>query len=368
MAIKFDPKTGSWMVTFSKRHPATRQPKSLRRIGLKSKSEAKRVERELIITIENSFKEDTGLKWPELAKMYMDDKRLSDWTEKTYENCKICLEAHTFADWKDRFIDSISPHEIKELIIQKVGTRSTSHQKTLLKFIRGTFQFAVDKRILKSNNPTPRLSFQVGDKIKKVLTEQQVRVFLNKAKELDWEWYPHWMLALYLGMRNGELYALTWDKVNFDTKQILVNLSWNNKDGEKCTKSGDDRIVPINEGELLPFLKKLKLENADSHYVLPRISKWDKGEQARELRLFLRSIGLPELRFHDLRATWATLLLSKGVPAVKVMSMGGWSDYKTLVIYLRKAGIGLEGATDILKLESSNDVGKVLKFGLSSDA
>jgi hypothetical protein len=115
-------------------------------------------------------------------------------------------------------------------------------------------------------------------------------------------------------------------------------------------------------------LKKLKLQSGDSLYVLPKISQWDKGEQARELRLFLRGLGLPEIRFHDLRATWATLLLSKGVPAVKVMSMGGWKDYKAMVIYLRKVGIGLEGATNVLNLHNTTEeVGKVLKFGLRSD-
>ena len=81
--------------------------------------------------------------------------------------------------------------------------------------------------------------------IKKVLTQDQVAVFLNRAKEYGIQWYPHWCLALYTGMRNGELYALTWDKVNFEQRQILVSRAWNNKDGFKDTKSGDDRIVQV---------------------------------------------------------------------------------------------------------------------------
>ncbi|MBL6990117.1 MAG: hypothetical protein ISR65_10080 [Bacteriovoracaceae bacterium] len=36
------------------------------------------------------------------------------------------------------------------------------------------------------------------------------------------------------------------------------------------------------------------------------------------------------MRPHDLRATWATLMLSKGIPPIKVMAMGGWS---LLLIY-----------------------------------
>ena len=139
---------------------------------------------------------------------------------------------------------------------------------------------------------------------------------------------------------------MTWDKVNLDTKQILVNCSWSSKDGFKSTKSGNDRVVEIPV-PLLPVLTELKLKSANE-FVLPRLWKWDQGEQARTLRLFLKSIGLPEIRFHDLRASWATLLLSKGVAPSKVMSMGGWSDMKTMMIYMRKAGIDIKGATSCL--------------------
>ena len=57
-------------------------------------------------------------------------------------------------------------------------------------------------------NPAPEMKFKVGDKIRKALTEEQARTLLNKAKEYDWEWYPHCTIALYTGMGNGELFAL----------------------------------------------------------------------------------------------------------------------------------------------------------------
>lgn len=86
--------------------------------------------------------------------------------------------------------------------------------------------------------------------------------------------------------------------------------------------------------------------------MLPRIDKWDKGEQARELRLFLMGLGLPRIRFHDLRATWATIMLSKGVEPIKVMVMGGWKDLKTMQFYIRKAGVNICGIYDELKLHN----------------
>jgi integrase len=105
------------------------------------------------------------------------------------------------------------------------------------------------------------------------------------------------------------------------------------------------------------------LEDVDTNFVLQRIDKWDKGEQARELRLFLMSLGLPTIRFHDLRATLATIMLSRGVEPVKVLKLGGWRDLKTAQIYLRKAGVDVRGSADALDLHNpGNQSAAVLSF------
>ena len=207
------------------------------------------------------------------------------------------------------------------------------------------------------------MKFRPGDKIKKVLTVEQVRILLQSAKDLQWPWYPHYALALYSGIRNGELYALAWDKVDFERRQILVSQSWNKVDGYKETKSGDDRIVEIAPN-LLTVMKELKLKTGSAPFVLPRNREWDRGDQARELRRFLEGIGLPPIRFHDLRATWATIMLSNGVPPLKVMIMGGWCDLKTMQFYVRRSGVDITGITDGLNLHDPTFSGcKVLDFG-----
>jgi len=113
----------------------------------------------------------------------------------------------------------------------------------------------------------------------------------------------------------------------------------------------------------MTVLKELKLKQIDSHFVLARSRNWEKGEQARMLRMFLQGIGLPEVRFHDLRATWATIMLSRGVEPIKVMSMGGWKNLKTMQIYIRKVGVNIKGITDGLDLhDPSFNEGKVLSI------
>lgn len=350
---------GRYAVTYSKKHPVTKQAVSLKRIA-KTKAEAIRKERQLIAEIERKIAAQIIPTWGATKEGYYQDCRKRELHESTIYNAQKCLDAAT-REWDSRLINSISTEEIRDLIMIGYSHRSVSHQKSLLKFIRQAFQYAVDRNDL-HRNPGPKISFKIGDKIKKVLTEPQIRIVLEAAKRMDWSWYYHVAAAIYTGMRNGELYALTWDRVNLVERQILVNCSWSKKDGFKETKSGDDRIVEIAP-PLLVLLKELKLSTPDTHYVLPRLRKWDMGDQARQLRQFLLGIGLPEIRFHDLRASWATIMLSKGIPPAKVMMMGGWKNIKTMMIYMRKAGVDIKGITDGLNLhDPSRSSAKVLDF------
>lgn len=362
MGIKRNPATGLYDVSYAQRHPITRKSIDLKRTKIKTLAEAKRIHAELIVLVHDKIKQKIVPKWSEFISKYLESVKLKGLTNGTIYGIERQLRAHTLPSWENKYVDEISTAQIHQLLNEKLGSNAESHKKYFIKCVRGAFGYALELGLV-NRNPTPLLKFKVSEKIQAGLTEEQILLLLQKAQALDWHWYPHYAVALFTGLRNGELYALTWDKVNLDKRQILVNLSWSSKDGYKSTKSGDDRIVEIPT-PLIPILRELKLNSAASDFVLPRLSKWDKGDQARELRFFLKSIGLHEVRFHDLRASWATMLLSKGVPPSQVMSMGGWRDMKTMMIYMRKAGINIKDSTSVLDHIEVHGVklGKVVEF------
>ena len=337
MGIKKNGETGLWEVSVCLRHPKSRQPKSKRRIGIESEAKAKRIERDLLFELQEEFKKQTVPTWKRCVQEFIQDFELKDISLKTVESYKLCLEKHTFEIWGNRLVDTLNEQEIRAFINSLSGIVSTSHQKNVLKYIRAVLSFALSKHYIQYL-PAPKMKLRTGNKLKGTLTEGQVKLLLSKAQEVNSEWYPIWAMALYTGMRNGELYALTWDKVDLDNKRIKVDCSWNKFDGLKSTKSGDDRWVGIPL-ELEEILRELQKQDVNPPFVLPRIDKWERNEQARELRMFLMGLGLPRIRFHDLRATWATLLLSKGVEPIKVMIVGGWKDLKTMAHYIRKSGV-----------------------------
>lgn len=343
MGVKYE-KNGTWTVSYSMRHPVTKKPISRRRKNIKNRVQANKVLKELIILTHNEFQKKECVSWSRLVCEFIDSSKLANLSMKTVLNRETCIKAYT-QEWNNKSIEDISSMDIRNVVLEKLKQRSEGHKKNLLKYIKLAFDSAVEAGYL-GHNPAPKMHFKIANKLKQVLNQEQVKQLLSKAKELDDEWYPIWAMAIMTGMRNGELYALTWDKVDLEKRIIKVDSSWNSKDGFKDTKSGDDRLVEIAE-KLLPLLNKLKKYN-DSFFVLPRLTKWDKGEQSRELRKFLISLGLPSIRFHDLRATWATILLNNGIEPIKVMKMGGWKDLKTMQHYIRLAGVEIKGITSVM--------------------
>ncbi len=205
-----------------------------------------------------------------------------------------------------------------------------------------------------------------------ILTLGEIRALLTQARDHDHAWYPTWAMALLTGMRSGELNALLWTDIEMVSEEIAraqekllaekrrygmirVTKTWNTRTKKTGpTKGGYWRSVPVS-GELYWLLTELKARTANQNHVLPRFWEWDKGEQARVLRTFCLGSSLKSIKFHTLRACFATQLISDGVAPTRVMKIGGWKDIKAMQRYIRMAGIDEAGATEGLKFLPSDE-------------
>ncbi len=349
--IKYDSNSKTWSASAHLRIPTLGSSRSLRRDNLKSEKEALNVHFKLKDALENRAKAASRPKWPQAIQEYELELSGRDMSEKTKRTYVGCLRSAVGDDWNDVYICDITSVEIKRIIKFKNKGHSESHRKSVRKFFNSFFEFMVLKGYVLSN-PTPKLKFKIGQRIETTLNYTQCTKLLDLAKQQKHEFYPVWMLALNTGMRSGELYALKWKFVDIEKRQIKVAGSWHPLDGYKdYTKSGYDRIVPMND-QLVEFLRSLTAGSSPEDFVLPRIKRWALGEQSKVLRTFLKCNNLPEIRFHDLRATCATLLMTKNVPLVVVMIIMGWRHLKTANLYFRKSAVDLMDATQCLDFQN----------------
>lgn len=286
--------------------------------------------------------------------------RWENWFDECMNRMKLEFQPSTVACYQTQVTKWIHPHwtgidlntitksDVYDVIFNKCeGFKTQFTKRNVLKMVKRIFQLAVEEGIL-DRNPCTGINVRVSEVESKVLTNTEVETFLNEARKSHHRFYPVWLMALMTGMRSGELYALKWPDIDFDSRIISVSKAWNSKCGITPTKSRRTRIVPVSE-DLLSFLKERKLSaGPEDEHVLPRLEEWTHGDQARVTREFCVGIGVTSIKFHDLRATFITNLLARGESLARVMSIVGHSELKTTNGYLRKAGVDVKGGTDKL--------------------
>jgi integrase len=344
----------------SKTNPAIRIQK--RKEGLETKAQAQRVETQLLEECIREAKnlESKGERWGEICQRwyeFQEENLLDPIVKDTRDDYLAALKKWTIEFWNLPYSEITKAHVRKVFSQMDDEGRSKSHQKKLKIIIHRIFMWGIDEGIIKNlhTSPASGIKFQRREeKQPEILTIDAILKLLNSAKTLESPWYPIWSMALLTGMRSGELFALEWGDINLKDRNIVCGKSYNKRhDIVKSTKGGYWRNIPIND-DLASLLSEL-FQKRDSIYVLPRLKEWVRGHQAKSLKTFCMGIGLTPIKFHTLRACFATQLIRNGVAPASVMKICGWKDLETMARYIRLAGIEEKGATASLQILPSRE-------------
>jgi len=315
-----------------------------KRRGIETLRQAQVCEFELKREIARLKEQKSSALWNEWVVECVQTMKLS-YRPSTVYSYESTAAKWTKIPWEKKEIKDITKQDVHELLFESMGRDTSPHtRKYVLKIIKRIFQMAVDHGYL-DRNPAQGMAIKVPETQKLVLTNSEAATLLREGKATNHRFYPVWVVALFTGMRSGELYALRWRDVDLENQMIHVSRSWSSKNGFTSTKNQKTRIVPISS-ELLLFLKEYRLEQGTKEFVLPRLQEWERGDAADTVRKFCKSIGITPIRFHDLRATFITNLLSRGESLARVMAIVGHADIDTTNVYLRLAGVEIRGATD----------------------
>ncbi len=186
-----------------------------------------------------------------------------------------------------------------------------------------------------------------------VLSAQEAAKIFRDAK--NDELYPIIALTMCTGLRKGEVMGLTWNNVNFADHELYVT-------GSLCRVYGE----PDEKGRIPCEYKIMEPKTAKSKRTIPLIKKAEealyiqKQRQEQEKRIyseiyddkglvfaecdgnflkqrafmdryhaFLKKYGVTDVRFHDLRHTFASLLLESGEPPKVIQELLGHTNIST---------------------------------------
>jgi len=248
----------------------------------------------------------------------------------------------------------IPPKFVREELdqLEASGTCSRALTRIILKEIKCVFGFALDAGYLEHAPVREMKNRKVPKKRKVALTHAELSKFLFEAKRRNHPYYRVWLVALVTGCRRSEIAGLKWTDFDFKNGLIYLQRQLKPKEGEvPFLKSKEDRVIAIPNHVIPEFLQwKLEAKSDEDCVITLTDKKWVTGFQAQVTRAFCNEIGIKEVTFHQLRATYITAALTDNIALGIVKENVGHAKLATTDEYFRASGIDMRGKLDGLEI------------------
>lgn len=297
-------------------------------------------QKELTSKLRQNIDAYQGVKLTEDSRM-----TLTEWLDRWLEQMALTIRPSTL----DRYHSDME-HHVKPHLGQKKLTQLTAEGlRELYRFlleqgriaprpgqslglspttVRGihaalhqALQAAADQCLI-PNNPAKQVAPpKITHKPMKILNEEQMDTFLA-AVDGNEIWRDFFYTELTTGLRLGEICGLMWNDFDGQKGTLRVNRTLHKENGGRLV-AGDTKtyagtrtiLLPTSTAERLRLRKKTSYSPWIFHDPLRPEAPLNPGTAYRQLKKVLQETKLPELRFHDLRHTFATHALANGVDA-----------------------------------------------------
>ena len=287
--------------------------------------------------------------------IYLPDKKIpnfkqvaKDWIEYKKPNLRhstwSVYEGHTrnhFEDFNPIKINRITTANVEKWIFtrHKEGMNLSTIKKILVS-LGQIMAYAVRHGYI-DYNPVrdaerPRGNGKSEESKIRVLPPAEINAFLDAEKDMKYR--TLFMLAVFSGARQGELLGLKWSDVKWEDNQIHIQRTFNKGNWYDVKTAASNRKIDIGPS-MIAKLKEWKLASPPNAHDLVFPNKAGKPIDHNNLIKWhfypcLEKAGLPKIRFHDLRHTYASLLIEQGENIKYIQSqLGHSSPTVTLNVY-----------------------------------
>ena len=278
------------------------------------------------------------------VKRFLGDKQLSSLTTADIQKFYNKIKKHGRIE-----TDRSGTHELSDGMVRKVHM-----------MLHEALDVAVRERLI-PRNPTNGTTIPKNNyPEKQILDDAQLEIFLDAIKQEE-HWYDFFYLEIMTGLRRGEICALKWSDVDFEESKLKVQRSVSTKRGgglnigETKTSTGTRCIIlPPSVREMLIKRK----QTAISEWIFPSFlnptEPINPSLAYTKLKTILKRADLPQIRFHDLRHTFATHAMKGGVDAKTLSGILGHTNASfTLDTYTH--------VTSDMQKKASAVVGNIMK-------
>lgn len=280
----------------------------------------------------------------EWLKLHKETVKASTWRyiERRVNN-------HVRPYFKDMYVDKITIRHCQDFV-NKTFKKAPVAYVYSLSIVKNTLDYALRLGMIE-NNPMlyvikPKKQASISDKHDNYYNKDELKKFLDVAKDTSLKKYTLFRLLAYSGMRIGECLALTWHDLDYKNNTIAINKTLartNNGLRIQTPKTkASNRVISL-DNETIQVLKMWQLEqrkqllkvgiNAmDSKQLI-----FSNGKNSfiivPTVRLAIKQIakkaGIHSITTHGFRHTHATLLFASGLDIKQVQARLGHSNVQT---------------------------------------
>ena len=267
--------------------------------------------------------------------------------ESTYSNYSNIISNHIIPELGNIKLSNLNNKLIQEYLINKYktgrldGNGGLSYKtiRDIIAVVKSSLKYAIKEEMI--NNITLDFTYpKIGNKDKiYIMPKKDQERLITYIKQNEDTRSLGVLLALYSGIRIGELCALQWKDIDFKNNILHINKTLQRiyiKDNKESVSKiiitnpkthNAERDIPLNKG-FAHILKKYQTES--NNYILSNCDKWiEPRTYRRYFKKCLDKAKIGQINFHGLRHTFATNCIKLGV------------DYKTVSELLGHANVNI---------------------------